>query len=120
MNVQYDKYQHSKVVLMDFRASQEGRLQNRLVSQGSFFSFVKNQSLLNLNCIWSNVQSKMPKNIFNFTIRYINDSLPTRSNLSKWGIRSTSEFSFCLNPESHLHIAAGCKAYLDQGLYMAS
>ena len=70
-----------------------------------------------LNSIWSTVQSKMPKNIFNFTIRYINNSLPTRSNLSKWGISSTSECSFCLNPESLLHIVAGCKAYLDQGRF---
>ena len=117
MNVQYDTYQNSKGVLKDFRASHEERLQNHLVSQGSFFSFVTDQSLLRLNSIWSTVQSKMPKNIFNFTIRYINNSLPTRSNLSKWGITSTSECSFCLNTESLLHIVAGCKTYLDQGRF---
>ena len=117
MNVQYDTYQHSKGVLKDFRASHEERLQNHLVSQGSFFSFVTDQSLLRLNSIWSTVQSKMPRNIFNFTIRYINNSLPTRSNLSKWGITSTSECSFCLNTESLLHIVAGCKTYLDQGRF---
>ena len=70
MNVQYDTYQNSKGVLKDFRASHEERLQNHLVLQGSFFSFVTDQSLLRLNSIWSTVQSKIPKNIFNFTIRY--------------------------------------------------
>ena len=117
MNVQYDTYQNSKGVLKDFRASHEERLQNHLVSKGSFFSFVTGQSLLSLNSIWSTVQSKMPKNMFNFTIRYINNSLPTRSNLSKWGITLPSECSFCLNTESLLHIVAGCKTYLDQGRF---
>ena len=116
MNVQYDTYQNSKGVLKDSRASHEERLQNHLVSQGSFFSFVTDQSLLSLNPIWSTVQSKMLKNIFNFNIRYINNSLPIRSSLSIWGI-STSECSFYLNPESLLRIVAGCKTYLDQGRF---
>ena len=117
MNVQYDTYQNSKGVLKAFRASHEERLQYHLVSQGSFFSFVKEQSLLSLSCTWSTVQSKMPKNIFNFTIRYKNSPLPMCNNLSKWGISSTTECSFCLNPESLLHIVAGCKTYLDQGYF---
>ena len=47
----------------------------------------------------------------------IYNSLPTRSNLSKWGISLTSECSFSLNPESLLHIVAGCKTYLDQSRF---
>ena len=117
MNVQYDTYQNSKGVLKDFRASDEERLQNHLVSQGSFFSFVTDKSLLSTNSIWSTLHSKMPKNMFSFTIRYINNSLPTRSNLSKWRMTSTSECSFCLNPESLLYIVAACKTYLDQGRF---
>ena len=93
------------------------RLQCHLVSQGSFFSCVKDQSLLSLCSVWSTVQSKMPKNMFNFTIRYMNNSLRIRSNLSKWGISSTSEFSFCLDPEILLRIVAGCKTYLNQGRF---
>ena len=57
----------------------------------------------------------MPKNIFNFTVRYINNTLPTQSNLTKWGISSSSDYYFCLSPETLLHIIAGCKSYLDQG-----
>ncbi|CAB4026283.1 Hypothetical predicted protein, partial [Paramuricea clavata] len=61
--------------------------------------------------------SKLPKNIFNFTIRYINNTLPTRKYLLKWGISPTSECSFCLNPESLLHVVAGCKTYLNEGRF---
>ena len=80
--------------------------------QGSFFSNVIKFSLSKLNGIWSKSQSNLPKNIYNFTIRYINNSLPTRKNLTKWGILSNSDCSFCLNPETLLHVVAGCQTYL--------
>ena len=57
------------------------------------------------------------KNIFNFTVKYINNALPTNSNLAKWNLSSTSNCSFCLLPESILHIISGCKIYLNQGCY---
>ncbi|CAB4032436.1 Hypothetical predicted protein [Paramuricea clavata] len=54
---------------------------------------------------------------FNFTIRYINNTLPTRKNLLKWGLSSTSDCSFCSSPETLLHVIAGCKTYLDEGRF---
>ena len=76
--------------------------------RGSFFS------LPQVNSIWPTCQSKLPKNIFNFIIRYINNSLPTRKNLQKWGLSSSSECPFCLEPESLLHVVAGCSSNLDR------
>ena len=116
-NLQYDTYKNTKDVLKVFRSEQEDRLQNQLTIQGSFFSNVISYSLPKLNSIWSSTQSKLPKNIYNFTIRYINNTLPTRKNLSKWGISSATDCSFCSLPESLLHVVAGCKTYLDQGRF---
>ncbi|CAB4010466.1 Hypothetical predicted protein [Paramuricea clavata] len=116
-NVQYDKYKNTKDVLNTIRKQHEDKLQHHLISQGSFFSNIIKHSTLSFNSIWSSVQSKLPKNIFNFTIRYINNTLPTRKNLLKWGISPTSECSFCLNPESLLHVVAGCKTYLNEGRF---
>ena len=48
------------------------------------------------------------------SFRYINYSLPTRKNLSKWGISSNSECTFGLSPESLLHVVAGCQSYLER------
>ena len=48
---------------------------------------------------------------------YINNALPTRKNLLKWGLSSTSDCSSCLQPETLLHVVAGCKTYLDEGRY---
>ena len=59
----------------------------------------------------------MPKNIFNFTIRYLNNSLSTRSNLKKWNFAQSSECSLCHLPETLLHVVAGCKSYLEEGRY---
>ena len=111
-NIQYDVYTSTKEVLKSFTSGQEDKLQNYLILQGSFFSNVIKFSLSKLNGIWSKSQSNLPKNIYNFTIRYINNSLPTRKNLTRWGILSNSDCSFCLNPETLLHVVAGCQAYL--------
>ena len=102
----------TKEVLKSFNSQQENKLQNHLVVQGSFFSNVIKFSLKKLNILWSKSQSNLPKNIYNFTIRYINNSLPTCRNLTKWGIMSNSDCSFCLKPETLLHVVAGCQSYL--------
>ena len=116
-NVQYDIYKDTKDVLKAVRNENEERLQKHLIAQGSFFTSVNNHSTSKFNSLWSSVQSNLHKNIFNFTIRYINNTLPTRKNLSKWGLSSTSDCSFCLSPETLLHVVAGCKTYLDEGRF---
>ena len=54
------------------------------------------------------------RNVFNFTIRSINNSLPTRKNLAKWGISISSECSFCLHLETLLHVVAGYSSYVNR------
>ena len=63
------------------------------------------------------MQSNLPTNIFNFTIKYLNKSLPMRKNLSLWNLSQLSDCEFCLLPETLLHVVAGCKVYLEQGRY---
>jgi sulfite reductase alpha subunit-like flavoprotein len=77
-NIQYDAYNSTKEVLKDFRSGHEDKLLNQLTSRGSFFCNGTKFALPQLNKAWSIAQSKLPKNIYNFTIRYINNSLPTR------------------------------------------
>ena len=113
-DIQYDIYNSIKEVLKDFHSGQEDKLQHRLICQGSFFSNVAKFSFSQLNTLWSAAQSKLPKNIFNFTVRYINNSLPTRKNLTRWGLASSPKCSFCLCPETLLHVVAGCQLYLQR------
>ena len=44
----------------------------------------------------------------------INNSLPKRKNMARWGLSQRPDCSFCLNPESLLHVVAGCQQYLDR------
>jgi hypothetical protein len=62
--------------------------------------------------LWSTCQSNLPKNIFNFTVRYINNSLPTRQ--IWWAISTTSDCTYCLAHETLLHVVAGCQSYLER------
>ena len=47
---------------------------NELTSQGTTLSFIIDNSLKMANSLWSSVQSSMPRKIFTFTIRYLNNS----------------------------------------------
>ena len=116
-NAQYDIYKSTKEVLKAMRSEQEMKLQYDLISQGWFFSIISQQSIFKLTFTLSSVQSRLPKNIFNFTIKYINNTLPTRSNLHKWGLSSTPDCSICFQSESLLHIIAGYQTYLTQGCF---
>ena len=59
----------------------------------------------------------MPRSIFNFSIKYLNNTLPTRKDLCKWSISQLSACSFCLQLESLQHVISSCKCYLEEGRY---
>ena len=59
----------------------------------------------------------MPINIFNYTIKYLNNSLPTRKNLHKRSLFNSPSCSLCLQQETLPHIVSSCKSYLDNGRY---
>ena len=116
-NIQYDIYQNTKQVLKVVQQEHTDKLSNQLISQGFIISFLLNHSLKALNSLWSSTQSKLPNNIFNFTIRYLNNTLATRNNLQKWNLSQSSDCSFFLKSETLLHVVAGCKTYLKEGRY---
>ena len=116
-NIQYDIYQNTKQVFKVVQQEHTDKLSNQLISQGFIISFLLNHSLKALNCLWSSKQSKRPKKIFHFTIRYLNNTLATSNNLQKWNLSQSSDCSFRLKSETLLHDVAGCKTYLEEGRY---
>ena len=98
MNLQYDIYRNTKEVLKAVKSDSKERLIHNLPSQVAIISFLLEHSLKKLNSIWSIAQSNLLTNIFNFTIKYLNNTLPTRENLSQWNLSQTSDCQFCLNP----------------------
>ena len=59
----------------------------------------------------------MPKNIVNFSIKYLNNTLRVRKNLCKWSILQSSACSFFLQAESLQHVVSSCKSYLEDDRY---
>ena len=67
--------------------------------------------------IWSNVQQKLPKDMFNFSLKCLTNEFAIRKNLSKWSISQSSACSFYFQSETLQHIASSCKLYLEHGRY---
>ena len=80
-------------------------------------SSVIKQSSQNLKGFWSIVQQNMPRNILNFSIKYLNNALPTRKNFCRWAISPLSNCSFCLQSETVQPVISSCKSYLVEGRY---
>ena len=83
----------------------EMRITHELKSQGFIISSILTHASSRTRSLWSSVQHNMPKNIFNFSIKYLKNTLATRKNLSKWSICQSSACSFCLKTETLHHIA---------------
>ena len=98
MSIQYDTYRNTKQVLKAVHQSHTDKLRSNLTSQGFLITFLPNHSLKTVNSLWSSAQSKLPKNIFNFTVGYLNNTLATRKNLKLWNLSQTSDCSFCFQP----------------------
>ena len=64
---------------------------------------------------WSNVISHLPRNIFNFTIRYLNNTLANGTNAIKWGITNSSTCIFC--DQQQTLVIGGCESALLESRY---
>ena len=116
-NLQYDQFQNTKQVLKSIQHDHEERINNTLLSQGLVIPSVIMNSCQNLKGLWSSVQQNLPRNIFNFSVKYLNNTLPTRENLCKLALSQSSNCSFCIQSETLQNVVSSCKSYLDKGRY---
>ena len=116
-NIQYDQYRNTKQVLTAIRDDNEDRIRHELKSQGFVLSSILLQGSKHTRHLWTKVHCNMPRNIFNFIVKYINNTLPTKKNLCKWSLSPTSACSFCFQSETLQHVVSSCKSYLQDGRY---
>ena len=64
-----------------------------------------------------NCTTEYAENIFNFTIKYLNNTLAARKNLFKWSLSDSPSCSFCLHPETLQHAVSSFRSYLEDGMY---
>ena len=82
-NIQYDQYRNTKQVLKSIQSHHHHRITNDLTSQGLVISSILKFASQSTTTLWSIVHQKMPKNVFNFTLKYFNNTLATRKNFCK-------------------------------------
>jgi len=116
MNVQYDSYKNTKYVLkMVWHKNPKNS--STSFHPKTLCDYFRLKSLSDSTQLWSSAQGSLPKNIFNFTVQYLNNTLANHTHLHKWKLSSSPGCSFCLKPGSLLHIIAGSKSYLEDGQY---
>ena len=100
-----------------FKNDNEERIHHELKSQGFFISYILLQGSKHTSNLWTRVHLNMPKNISNFIVKYINNTLATKKNLRKWSLSTTSACSFCFQSETIQDTFSSCKSYLQDGRY---
>ena len=116
-NRQYYQFQNNKQVLKAVQQEHEDRIKSILLSQSLVISYILKFPCQKTSTVWSTVQQNMPRNIFNFTIKYLNITLPTWKNVCKWSISQSSACSFFLQSETLQDMLFNCKWYLEDGRY---
>ena len=103
----FDRFQSTRAVSKEIGGKKEKHIVD-LPSQGHVMRAIWADTCERLCSIWPTVQSKMPKNIYNFTIRYLNNTLATNNNLALWGVAESSNCKRCDAKETLKHVVAGC------------
>ena len=114
---QYDSFNSTKNVLKSIRLNLANKVKENLTTQGLVMRHVWDCVLSNTKTVWSSVQKAMPRNIFNYTIRYLNNTLPNMSNMQIWGYAENKMCPLCHDPQTLGHVVAGCNIALTQGRY---
>ena len=109
-NIQYDRYKKTKQVLTAIRKDHEELINHNLtlqiLSRGKSILKLSN---LKVRRLWSTAQQYMPRNIFNFMIKYLNSTLLTKKNPHRWSLSNSPSCSFCRN------VVSSCNSYRGGG-----
>ena len=110
-------FMHMKMKLKKNRTENEDRIRHELKSQGFIISSILLYGSKQTRSLWTMVHCNMPKNIFNFIVKYMNNTLATKKNLCKGSLSTTSACSFCFQSETLQHVVSSCNSNLQDGRY---
>ena len=117
INIQYDQFNSTRDALKHISSSDVSCIMEKLTTQSlvvkSILEFVDGRFINQ----WSNVISHLPRNIFNFTIRYLSNTLANATTAMKWGISNSSTCIFCDQQQTLGHVIGGCESVLLESRY---
>ena len=116
-NINYDHFITSKNVIKDLRERKQEHITRNLTTQNLVVKALWQESFTGNVKTWNTALNKLPKNIYNFTQRYLNNTLPTLKNMCRWKKKDNSLCFSCLQPQTLQHVVSGCKIHLKEGRY---
>ena len=117
VNLQYDQFNSTRQALKQIRLSDKRYLINNLSTQSLIISSIWKYADSKFINTWSNVISHLPRNIYNFTIRYLNNTLANGTNAKKWGTTNDSTCPFCDKQQTLGHVIGGCQTALTESRF---
>jgi hypothetical protein len=115
--VQYDRFLKPKEVIQEILAEKVANITHNLTSQSLIIKSFWNEAFPDMVKDWHATIYKLPKNIYNFVTRYLNNTLPTLKNMILWNKTSSNLCKACSNVQTLQHVVSSCKTHLDEGRY---
>ena len=112
-NIQYDRYLSAKEALKEIWKDKIGNMVTNVTSQSLVIKAMWEEAFTENVKHWQLTISSLPKNIYNFTTRYLNNTLPTLKNMSLWKKTTNSLCSAYLNPQTLQHVVSTCNVHLE-------
>ena len=116
-NIQYDCYKSTREALKDIRDNTVTKIKNKLSTQKLVISAIWKDADDKFTKFWYKALKGLPRGIYNFTIRYLNNTLPNATNTAKWNTLNDNGCPLCHSAQSLGHVVAGCKTALEQLRY---
>ena len=116
-NVQYDTYKNTRKVIKNIRLETKDRIENELTTQKLVIKSIWNQADNHSSIYWRKTINRLPKNIYNFVIRYLNNTLANATKTFKWKFRTNPYCNFCHARQTLGHVVGSCSAFLREKRY---
>ena len=115
-NLNVDSFSSSSDIIKNIRNDRVEKISS-LSTQSLVVKSLWSHTLKSTTPIWHKVLEKLPRNIFSFTLRYLNNTLANGTNMLKWGRAESSLCPACRNPQTLGHVIGGCKIHLNEKRY---
>ena len=117
INVQYDTYKNTLEVIKNTRLETKDRIENELTTQKLVIKSIRNHADDHFNIYWRKTINRLPKYIYNFVIRYLNNTLANATNTFKWKFRTNLYCNFCHARQTLGHDVGSCSVFLQEKRY---
>ena len=114
INIQYDNYKSTREVIKEVRKNTENRIISNLTTQKLVLKSIWDMSDNKFNVTWKSALINLPRNIYNFTVRYLNNTLANATNCFIWKTKSSPFCHYCSNRQTLGHVVGGCQTFLQE------